>query len=170
MGEVLRHRGGVGAAGRRQAAATEPGLGGAGVDFPAPGRDRAEAPARLCRELRAPPRTGLRLRLIRVRGNPRRRPLVGVPRQQPIGDQLLQNRDGGGGLPPWQGLLDVRHLRKPRGDGKRKAPKWLSLSLPLSPFSFSLLATGSGSNGGGEGEGRKKIGRASCRERVSNCV
>src|SRR6185503_13496811 len=37
MGEVLRHRGGVGAAGRRQPAATEPGLGGAGVDFPAPG-------------------------------------------------------------------------------------------------------------------------------------
>ena len=96
---------------------------------------------------------GLRLRLIRVWGNPRRRPRVGVPRQQPIGDQLLQHRDGGGGLPPWQGLLDVRHLRESRGDGKRKAPKWLSLSLPLSPFSFSLLATGSGSNEGGEGEG-----------------
>ena len=60
MGEVLRHRGGAGAAGRRQAAATEPGLGGAGVDFPTPGLDRAEAPARLCRELRAPPRARLR--------------------------------------------------------------------------------------------------------------
>src|SRR6185312_7801477 len=84
---------------------------------------------------------GLRLRLIRVRGNPRRRPRVGVPRQQPIGDQLLQNRDGGGGLPPWQGLLDVRHLRESRGDGKRKAPRWLSLSLS---FSFLLLALGYG--------------------------
>src|SRR6185369_5616280 len=95
---------------------------------------------------------GLRLGLVRARGNPRRRPLVGVPRQQPVGDQLLQHRHGGGGLPPWQGLLDVRHLRKSRGDGKGKAPKWLSLSLSLSPFSFSLLAMGSGSNGG-EGEG-----------------
>ena len=55
MGEVLRHRGGFGAAGRRPVAAAEPRLRGAGVDFPAPGRDRAEAPARLRRELRAPP-------------------------------------------------------------------------------------------------------------------
>ena len=97
---------------------------------------------------------GLRLRLIQVRGNPRRCPRVGVLRQQPIGDQLLQNRNSGGGLPPWQGLLDVRHLRKSWGDGKRKAPRWLSLSLSLSLFSFSLLATGSGSNEGGEGEGK----------------
>ena len=61
---------------------------------------------------------GLRLDLVWVRGNLHRRPRVGVPRQQPIGDQLLQNRDGGGGLPPWQGLLDVRHLRKSWGVGK----------------------------------------------------
>src|SRR6185503_11914324 len=87
---------------------------------------------------------GLRLRLVRARGNPRRRPRVGVPRQQPIGDQLLQHRDGGGGLPPWQGLLDIRHLRESRGDGKRKAPKWLSLFLSLSLSPFLLLALGYG--------------------------
>src|SRR6185312_9864343 len=47
---------------------------------------------------------GLRLGLVCVRGNPRRRPLLGVLRQQPVGDQLLQNRDGGGGLPPRLGV------------------------------------------------------------------
>ena len=36
MGEVFRHRGGPGAAGQRPAAAAEPRLGGAGVDFPLP--------------------------------------------------------------------------------------------------------------------------------------
>ena len=44
MGEVLRHRGGPGAAGRRPAAVADHRLGGAGVDFPASGSDRAEAP------------------------------------------------------------------------------------------------------------------------------
>ena len=44
MGEVLRHRGGPGAAGQRPAATAEPRLRGAGVHFPAPRRDRAEAP------------------------------------------------------------------------------------------------------------------------------
>src|SRR6185295_5898247 len=38
MVEVLRHRRGAGAAGRRSAAAAELRCGGAGVDFPAPGR------------------------------------------------------------------------------------------------------------------------------------
>src|SRR6185436_14899637 len=103
---------------------------------------------------------GLRLGLVRVRGNPRRRPRVGVPRQQPVGDQLRQNRHGGGGLPPRQRLLDVRHLCESRGDAGIKAPKWLRCSLSFSLFSLSLsflfllplLAAGSGCRGGGEGE------------------
>ena len=60
MGEVLRHRGGPGAAGRRPAAAADHRLGGAGVDFTASGRDRAKAPARLHCELRASSRARFR--------------------------------------------------------------------------------------------------------------
>ena len=88
---------------------------------------------------------GLWLGLVWVRGNPRRRPRVGVPRQQPVGDQLRQNRHGGGGLPPRQRLLDVRHLYESRGDAGVKAPKWLRCSLPLSfSFFFLLFALGYG--------------------------
>jgi len=77
---------------------------------------------------------GLRLGLLRKRGNPRRRPRIGDPRQQPVGDQLLQDRHCGGGLPPWQRLLDVRHFFNSRGNVGAKALGWLRCSLSLSLF------------------------------------
>ena len=60
MGEILRHRGGSGAVGRRPAAAADLRLRGAGVNFPAARGDRAESPAGLRCELRAPSRARLR--------------------------------------------------------------------------------------------------------------
>ena len=60
MGEIHCHRGGFGAAGRRQAAAGERQLGAAGVDLPATRGDRTESPRGLRREPRATPRTGIR--------------------------------------------------------------------------------------------------------------
>ena len=44
MGEVHRHRGGLGAVGQRQALAVEYQLRAAGVDLPVSGGDRAESP------------------------------------------------------------------------------------------------------------------------------
>ena len=44
MGKVHRHRGGFGAAGRREAASGEQQLGAASVDSPAAGGDRAKSP------------------------------------------------------------------------------------------------------------------------------
>ena len=69
-------------------------------------------------------------------------PRVGDPRQQPVGDQLLQDRHGGGGLSPRQRLLDVRHFFDSRGNVGAKALGWLrcsfSLFFSLSPFSSSF--------------------------------
>jgi len=59
VGEVHRHRGGFGAAGRRQAAAGEQQLGAAGVDAPAARGDRTESPRGLRRESRVTPRAGI---------------------------------------------------------------------------------------------------------------
>ena len=58
VGEIHRHGGGSGAAGRRPASTDEHQLGAAGVDSPAAGGDRAESPRGLRREPRASVRAG----------------------------------------------------------------------------------------------------------------
>ena len=96
---------------------------------------------------------GIRFGLLRPRGNPRRPLRVDVHRQQPVGDQLLQYRRGGGGLPPRQRLLDIRHRFEPLGDAGRQALRWLRCALALSFFLLSLSALGLGCRGGGKGRG-----------------
>src|SRR6185503_18112220 len=96
---------------------------------------------------------GIWFGLLWPRGDPRRPLRVVVHRQQPVIDYLLQNRLGGGGLPPRQRLMDIRHRSEPLRDAGRQALRWLRCALALSFFLLSLSAMGSGCRGGREGRG-----------------